>query len=106
MQIYSFQINSYLWGRQEAGKLVISSWWMVVVLLGGRVDTSRKLVLCVVSVQSDMFCSDGVDGKPWADKVNGSAKAFSQARNSWEPTWGQGDARGMMVKKVSMWRVC
>jgi len=52
------------------------------------------------------FASDGVDGKPWADKVNGSAKAFWQARNSWEPTWGQGDSRGMTVKKVSMYKVC
>jgi len=46
-----------------------------------------------------MFCSDGVDGKSWADRVNGSAKAFWQARNSWEPMWGQADARGMTVKR-------
>jgi len=53
-----------------------------------------------------MLLRDGIAGKPWADKVNGSAKQFWEARNAWLPTWGEGDERGMTVKNVKMWKVC
>jgi hypothetical protein len=49
---------------------------------------------------------DGVDGKPWADKENGTSLHFWNAKNAWEPTWGAGDTRGMTVQSVKMWKVC
>ncbi|KAK4233070.1 concanavalin A-like lectin/glucanase domain-containing protein [Achaetomium macrosporum] len=70
-------------------------------------DEAFYLILNVGVGGTNGYFPDGVDGKPWADKVNGSsAKDFWKARNSWEPTWGEGDTRGMTVKKVSMWNVC
>ncbi|KAK4446876.1 concanavalin A-like lectin/glucanase domain-containing protein, partial [Podospora aff. communis PSN243] len=67
-------------------------------------DEEFYLILNVAVGGTSGYFPDGVDGKPWADKVNGSASQFWKARSSWEPTWGEGAARGMTVKKVSMWK--
>jgi hypothetical protein len=47
---------------------------------------------------------DGQCGKPWVDGSESAALDFLNAQNTWLPTWGAGDLRGMTVKSVKMWQ--
>lgn len=49
-------------------------------------------------------CRDGKGGKPWVDAATNAQWTFWDDADSWLPTWGEGDSRGMTVKSVKMWR--
>jgi hypothetical protein len=64
---------------------------------------------------------DGEGGKPWVDGSDFAARDFWNgefppiypsfakilmiltAKDTWLPTWGEGNDRGMTVKSVKMW---
>ncbi|KAL2015354.1 hypothetical protein VTK56DRAFT_5772 [Thermocarpiscus australiensis] len=56
--------------------------WTLSPNLNAPFDKVFYLILNVAVGGTSGYFPDGVDGKPRADKVNGSAKAFWQARNS------------------------
>lgn len=50
-----------------------------------------------------------VDGiMPWdvGDGRDAAMKEFMEAKDSWYPTWGTDDERGLVVKNVKMWKLC
>lgn len=52
-----------------------------------------------------VFCSDSVADKPWIDASTYMAPgSFYEAVDTWLPTWGAGNDRGMTVKSVKMWQ--
>lgn len=67
-------------------------------------DQPFFLILNVAVGSSNGFFQDGYGGKPWIDSSGSAMLQFWKARDSWEPTWGAGDARGMTVKSVKMWQ--
>lgn len=48
--------------------------------------------------------SDNKGGKPWLDDATNAQWTFWNDAESWLPTWGEGDARGMTVKEVKVWQ--
>src|SRR5437762_10967879 len=44
------------------------------------------------------------EGKPWVDTFANPQAQFWGGRDAWEPTWGQGEERGMTIKSVKMWQ--
>jgi hypothetical protein len=68
-------------------------------------DQAFYLILNVAVGGTGGYFLDGVGGKPWVDYSFGaSARDFWRAKDSWYPTWGAGDAKGMTVKNVKMWQ--
>jgi hypothetical protein len=53
---------------------------------------------------SNGFFPDGKGNKPWIDGSKGAMLDFWYANNTWLPTWGEGDERGMTVSSVKMWQ--
>lgn len=47
---------------------------------------------------------DKVGDKPWIDSATNAQWTFWSAADSWLPTWGQWDERGMTVRRVRMWQ--
>jgi hypothetical protein len=49
------------------------------------------------------FHRDAVGNKPWGDASLTAQRDFWNASGIWYPTWGEGDTKGLTVKKASMW---
>lgn len=49
--------------------------------------------------------SDQLGSKPWVDASDSAMKEFYLAQNSWLPSWGTPEERGMIVKSVKMWQL-
>jgi beta-glucanase (GH16 family) len=122
-----FNENNPLWKKggfasltTENGTLYSNPWAQ-----GGKnapFDQKFYLILNVaVGAQNGWFW-DGQGGKPWVDGSDFAARDFwngestsicnfvfreiliiSTAKDTWLPTWGEGNERGMTVKSVKMW---
>lgn len=66
-------------------------------------DQEFYLILNLAIGGTNGFFVDGEGNKPWLDRAEDSQKAFWQAKNSWLPTWGEGDTRGLTIKSVKMY---
>ena len=77
--------------------------------LTGRANTPFDqpfyLILNVAVGATNGYFPDGVGGKPWGDGSRVAAKEYWDARNTWLPTWGNGDSKGLTVKRVRMYRL-
>lgn len=67
-------------------------------------DQPFYLVLNVAVGSRTGWFLDKVGDKPWLDSATNAQWTFWSAANKWLPTWGEGDARGMTVRKVTMWQ--
>jgi len=67
-------------------------------------DQSFYLILNVAVGSRNGWFLDNVGGKPWIDDATNAQWAFWNAADDWLPTWGEGDKRGMTVRKVKMWQ--
>lgn len=56
-----------------------------------------------ISAISNHDYRDGEGNKPWVDGATNAQWTFWNDADTWLPTWGEGDARGMTVKSVKMW---
>ncbi|KAK4934645.1 hypothetical protein LTR10_024148 [Elasticomyces elasticus] len=66
-------------------------------------DQPFYLILNVAVGATNSFFKDGVGNKPWGDESLTAPREFWNAKDTWLPTWGEGDKRGMTVKSVKMW---
>ena len=65
-------------------------------------DQEFYLILNVAVGGTNGFFVDGYGNKPWVNNNNAAPRAFWDAVDSWYPTWGNGDTRGMTVESVKM----
>ncbi|KAK9778118.1 putative Gram-negative bacteria binding protein [Seiridium cardinale] len=73
--------------------------------LNAPFDQEFYLILNVAVGSSGGFFSDeAFNYKPWVDYSATAARSFWGAKDTWLPTWGEGDQRGMTVKSVTMWK--
>ena len=95
-----------MWDRGNfgAGPNVAINPWSQTGLANTPFDQKFYLILNVAVGGTSGFWQDGKGNKPWDDGSETAAKAFYDARASWEPTWGTGDIKGMTVKSVTMWK--
>lgn len=69
--------------------------------------TSRKFLMPpMVDFSNEFECfRDQLGGKPWVDASKSAMKEFYLAQESWLPSWGTPEDRGMIVKSVKMWEL-
>lgn len=53
---------------------------------------------------SNLDYRDNKGGKPWLDDATNAQWTFWSDAETWLPTWGPGDARGMTIKEVKIWQ--
>ena len=98
-----FDTGTSLWNRGEFDKLTnltLNNPWDT-----GRANTPFDqlfyLSLSVAVGGTNGFFPD-VAGKPWGNDDSFAAEEFYSAVDTWYPTWGAGDSRGMTVQSVKM----
>ncbi|KAH9893700.1 concanavalin A-like lectin/glucanase domain-containing protein [Xylariomycetidae sp. FL2044] len=67
-------------------------------------DQDFYLILNVAVGSTNGWFPDGMGNKPWTDGSTTAMKEFYAASDSWLPTWGAPESRGMTVKSVKMWQ--
>jgi hypothetical protein len=84
-------------------------------------DQPFYLIFDVAVGSTNGFFPEGVGNKPWSDSGNAASDFYKgmefinretlkmntntwKAIDTWLPTWGQGNDRGMTVKSVKMWQ--
>jgi hypothetical protein len=67
-------------------------------------DQSFFLILNVAVGSGTGWFPDKQDNKPWLDGGASSQWDFYRDVDTWLPTWGEGNDRGMTVKSVKMWQ--
>ncbi|KAJ9603933.1 hypothetical protein H2200_011455 [Cladophialophora chaetospira] len=67
-------------------------------------DQKFYLILNVAIGSRNGWFQDGVGHKPWVDGKDSAASDFYGARSEWEPSWPEGNDRGLTVKSVKMWQ--
>jgi len=67
-------------------------------------DQDFYLILNVAVGSTNGYFPDAVGSKPWGDSSHTAMGDFWKANDTWLPTWGAGDERGMTVRSVQMWQ--
>ncbi|KAF5021881.1 hypothetical protein F66182_6072 [Fusarium sp. NRRL 66182] len=116
---FDFSKNKNLWtygefaGESINGSIPVDPWGST-----GRANTpfdqSFYLILNVavggtngwfpLAWLTQFHISDAVGGKPWADSSETPMRDFWKANETWLPSWGPVEQRGMVVKSVKMWQ--
>lgn len=78
--------------------------WSVTGRYNTPFDQAFYLILNVAVGSTNGYFADGYGSKPWVDASPSAEEAFWSAASAWEPTWGEGDTRGMSIKSVKMWQ--
>ena len=65
-------------------------------------QTPNNRKCSIYNGQAERDYRDGYRNKPWVDGSPTAAEQFLNAQSAWEPTWGEGDTRGMTVKSVKL----
>ncbi|UPK99869.1 hypothetical protein LCI18_010804 [Fusarium solani-melongenae] len=106
---FDFTKNKNLWTYGEfAGESVNGSVpvdpWGSTGLPNTPFDQSFFLILNVAVGGTNGWFPDAVGGKPWADRSETPMRDFWKANETWLPSWGPKEERGMVVKSVKMWQ--
>ncbi|KAF4955565.1 hypothetical protein FSARC_11828 [Fusarium sarcochroum] len=106
---FDFTKNKNLWtygefaGESINGSIPVDPW-------GGTgrpntpFDESFYLILNVAVGGTNGWFPDAIGGKPWADSSETPMRDFWKANETWLPTWGPKEERGMVIKSVKMWQ--
>jgi hypothetical protein len=78
--------------------------WAETGLYNTPFDQPFHLIMNVAVGASNGYFPDGEGDKPWIDGAQSSMRDFWYANNTWLPTWGVGDEKGLTVKSVKMWQ--
>ncbi|KIN08760.1 glycoside hydrolase family 16 protein [Oidiodendron maius Zn] len=76
--------------------------WSVTGRFNTPFDEPFYLILNVAVGATNGYFQDGYRNKPWVDGSPTAAEQFLNAQSAWEPTWGEGDTRGMTIKSVKL----
>ncbi|KAG0645760.1 Beta-1 [Hyphodiscus hymeniophilus] len=76
--------------------------WSVTGRYNTPFDEAFYLILNVAVGATNGYFTEGYRNKPWVDGSETAAKQFLESQPAWEPTWGEGDTRGMTVQSVKM----
>jgi hypothetical protein len=98
-----------MWSRGKFGETVVNHSalydpWSQTGKPNTPFDQPFYLILNVAIGGTNGFFKDGVSSKPWGDQSDTAPRQFWEAQNTWLPTWGAGDTKGMTVKSVKMWK--
>jgi len=98
-----------MWDRGHFGQKVVNHSalfdpWSQTGRASTPFDHPFYLILNVAVGGTNGFFPDEVGNKPWGNKSPTAPKEFWENHNSWYPTWGKGDKKGMTVKSVKMWK--
>jgi hypothetical protein len=98
-----------MWSRGKFGEAVVNHSalydpWSQTGKPNTPFDQPFYLILNVAIGATNGFFKDGVSSKPWGDQSDTAPRQFWEAQNTWLPTWGAGDTKGMTVKSVKMWK--
>jgi hypothetical protein len=103
-----------MWDRGQFGRSTLNNSalmdpWSQTNRLNTPFDQPFYLILNVAVGGTNGFFPDKVGNKPWGDgtlqeETASAPKQFWDNKVQWLNTWGAGDARGMTVKSVKMWR--
>lgn len=66
-------------------------------------DQDFYLILNVAVGGTNGFFVDNTGNKPWTDIAYDAQRAFWASKDTWLPTWGAGDTRGMTIQSVKMY---
>lgn len=91
--------------KAENDTLLDNPWAMSNSTTGNApFDQEFYLILNVAVGGTNGFFPDNVGEKPWVNGAKNARWSFWEAKDRWLPSWGEGDERGMTVRKVRMWR--
>ena len=99
-----------MWDRGKFGTMVTSNHtalydpWSTSTDRNAPFDQEFFLILNVAVGGTNGYWPDKVGNKPWADQSPSAPLEFYDAKDIWYPTWGPGDARGMTVQSVKMYK--
>lgn len=91
--------------KAENDTLLDNPWAMSNSTAGNApFDQEFYLILNVAVGGTNGFFPDNVGRKPWVNGAKNARWAFWEAKDRWLPSWGQGDEKGMTVRRVRMWQ--
>ncbi|KAF4461378.1 Beta-13-glucan-binding [Fusarium albosuccineum] len=106
---FDFTKNKNLWtygefaGESVNGSVPVDPWGST-----GRANTpfdeSFFLILNVAVGGTNGWFPDAVGGKPWADSSETPMRDFWKGNETWLPSWGTKEERGMVIRSVKMWQ--
>ncbi|KAF4984004.1 hypothetical protein FZEAL_709 [Fusarium zealandicum] len=106
---FDFTKNKNLWtygefaGESINGSVPVDPWGST-----GRANTpfdeSFFLILNVAVGGTNSWFPDAIGGKPWADSSETPMRDFWKGNETWVPTWGTKEERGMVIRSVKMWQ--
>jgi hypothetical protein len=97
-----------MWDRGQFGQKILNHSalidpWSQTGRANTPFDQPFYLILNVAVGATNGFFKDGVGNKPWGDASLIGPKQFLESKDTWYPTWGKGEERGLTVKNVKMW---
>ncbi|KAF2430581.1 putative gram-negative bacteria binding protein [Tothia fuscella] len=87
----------------EENKTLLANPWPSKSL-NAPFDQDFYLILNVAVGGINGWFPDGIDAKPWLNAADSPQRDFYKGVDTWLPTWGEGDKRGMTVRSVKMWQ--
>ncbi|ROV99140.1 hypothetical protein VMCG_06687 [Cytospora schulzeri] len=107
----NFHANKPLWekghfsGDSENNTLITNPWANSTSTTGNApFDQEFYLIMNVAVGSKNGWFLDGKGGKPWVDDATNAQWTFFDDADTWLPTWGEPDSRGMTVRSVKMWQ--
>lgn len=106
-----FHSNKPFWnkggfsGDSENNTLITNPWANSTSTTGSApFDQEFYLIMNVAVGSRNGWFLDGKGGKPWVDDATNAQWTFYDDADTWLPTWGESDSRGMTVRSVKMWQ--
>jgi len=96
-----------MWNKGEFGtnmnQSALNDPWSYTGRPNTPFDQEFYLILNVAVGGTNGFFYDSLGNKPWVNNNEAAPRAFWDAVDTWLPTWGEGDSRGMTVQSVKMY---
>ncbi|CAI7608215.1 unnamed protein product [Penicillium manginii] len=107
---FDFTKNKNMWtygnfAGSTVNKTVPSDPWSQTGRQNTPFDQEFYIILNVAVGGTNNYFPDQLGGKPWVDASKSAMKEFYLAQESWLPSWGTPEDRGMIVKSVKMWEL-
>ncbi|KUI55551.1 Beta-1,3-glucan-binding protein [Cytospora mali] len=92
-------------GDSENNTLITNPWADSNSTTGNApFDQEFYLIFNVAVGAKNGWFLDGKGGKPWVDDATNAQWTFWDDADTWLPTWGDADSRGMTVRSVKVWQ--